>query len=144
MGTYFPQKLDLLPRLERQYISVQRHVSSYYIKISEDCFVWAAPTLLRGGPYLINADNSLRGANTGEYRCGIEPNTCHSTRGAARLEECCFQILKLNGFPLSIEAHVLPDEINTSLNREGVELPFNQSYRFEVTTVPLRLHYITS
>jgi hypothetical protein len=109
-----------LPHLERQYISVQRHVSSYYyIKISEDCFVWAAPTLLRGGPYSINADNRLRGANTGEHeRCG--------TTG-----DIYFQIFKFNG-------------VNKALNREGVELPFNQSYRFEVTTNSLGKHYITS
>jgi hypothetical protein len=59
-------------------------------------------------------------------------------------ENIYFQIFKLNGFYLSIEAHVLPDQINTALNREGAELTFNQSYRFEVTTVPLGLHYITS
>jgi hypothetical protein len=32
--------------------------------MSEGWFVWAAPTLLRGGPYLKNEDNSFRGANT--------------------------------------------------------------------------------
>jgi hypothetical protein len=45
---------------------------------------------------------------------------------------------------MSIEADVIPVQINIALNQEGVELPFNQSYRFEVTTVPLGLHYITS
>jgi hypothetical protein len=55
-----------------------------------------------------------------------------------------FQIFKHNGLLLSIEAHVALVQINTALNREGVELPFNQSYQFEVTTVPLGLHYITS
>jgi hypothetical protein len=45
---------------------------------------------------------------------------------------------------LSIETDVLPVQINTEMNREGVELLFNQSYRFEVTTVPLGVHYITS
>jgi hypothetical protein len=54
-----------------------------------------------------------------------------------------FQIFKLNGFSLSVEAHFLPVHINTALNREGVELQFNQSYRFEVTTNPLGKHYIT-
>jgi hypothetical protein len=39
---------------------------------------------------------------------------------------------------------VLPVQISIALNQEGVELTFNQSYRFEVTTVPLGLHYITS
>jgi hypothetical protein len=52
-GVYLPQKMDLLPRLERERNSVQNHVLSYQVKISEGCFVWAAPTmLLRGGPYL--------------------------------------------------------------------------------------------
>jgi hypothetical protein len=32
--------------------------------MSEGCFVWAAPTQLRGGHYSKNDDNSLRGANT--------------------------------------------------------------------------------
>jgi hypothetical protein len=59
-------------------------------------------------------------------------------------ENICFQIFKLNGFSLSIEAHVLSVQINIALNQEGVELPFNQSYRFEVTTNPLGKHYITS
>jgi hypothetical protein len=45
---------------------------------------------------------------------------------------------------MSIEAHVVLNQINTALNREGVELPFNQSYQFEVTTNPLGKHYITS
>jgi hypothetical protein len=44
-------------------------VPSYYIKISEGCFVWAA-TLLRGGPYSKNEYNSLRGA---KYRWGSNP-----------------------------------------------------------------------
>jgi hypothetical protein len=43
-----------------------------------------------------------------------------------------------------METDVLPVQISTALNREGVELPFDQSYRFEVTTVPLGLHYVTS
>jgi hypothetical protein len=59
-------------------------------------------------------------------------------------ENIYFQIFKLNGSFLSIEAHVVLNLINTALNREGVELPFNQSYRFIVTTVPLGLHYITT
>jgi hypothetical protein len=62
------------------------------------------------------------------------------TRGAdsnparvkAREEVCTtghlFQIFKLNGFSLSGEAHALPVQINTALNREGVKLTFNQSY----------------
>jgi hypothetical protein len=45
---------------------------------------------------------------------------------------------------LSIKTDVLPFQSNIALNREGVKLPFNQSYRSEVTTVPLGLHYITS
>jgi hypothetical protein len=55
-----------------------------------------------------------------------------------------FQIFKYIGFVMSIEAHVLLVQMNTALNRKGVELPFNQSYRFEVTTNPLGKHYITS
>jgi hypothetical protein len=38
-------------------------VSSYQVKISESCFVWAVPTVLRGGPLHNMALNSLRGAN---------------------------------------------------------------------------------
>jgi hypothetical protein len=39
-------------------------VPSYQVKISKSCFVWDAPTLLRGGPYLKIEENSFRGANT--------------------------------------------------------------------------------
>jgi hypothetical protein len=45
---------------------------------------------------------------------------------------------------MSIETDVLPVPINIALNQEGVELTFNQSYRFEITTNPLGTHYITS
>jgi hypothetical protein len=62
-GAYLHQKSDLLPPLERERNSVERHVPSYYVKMSEGWFVWAAPTLLNGGPYSKNDDNSLRGAN---------------------------------------------------------------------------------
>jgi hypothetical protein len=55
-----------------------------------------------------------------------------------------FQIYKHNGSALSIETDVLPVQSNTALNREGVELPFNQSYQFEITTNPLGKHYVTS
>jgi hypothetical protein len=44
---------------------------------------------------------------------------------------------------LSIETDVLPVQINTALNQEGVKLPFDQSYQFEITTNPLGKHYIT-
>jgi hypothetical protein len=50
MGVFLPQKSVLLPPLETQYISVQRHMSSYYVKISETYYVWAAPSVLRGVP----------------------------------------------------------------------------------------------
>jgi hypothetical protein len=54
-----------------------------------------------------------------------------------------FQIFEINGFSLRTKAHVLPVRINTALNREGVVLTFNQSYRFKGTTDPLGKHYIT-
>jgi hypothetical protein len=53
MGAYLHQKLDLAPPLERERYSVQKHVLSYQVKISEGCFAWDAPTLLRGGPGII-------------------------------------------------------------------------------------------
>jgi hypothetical protein len=55
-----------------------------------------------------------------------------------------FKHLRTTGFSLSGEIHVLPVQINTALNQEGVELTFNQSYQFEITTNPLGKHYITS
>jgi hypothetical protein len=55
-----------------------------------------------------------------------------------------FQISKDNGFTLSIKTDVLPVQINTALNREGVELTLNQSYQFEITTNPLGKHCVTS
>jgi hypothetical protein len=47
-GAYLPQKMDLLPPLERDRNSVQKHVLSYQVEISEGCCVWAAPTLQTG------------------------------------------------------------------------------------------------
>jgi hypothetical protein len=77
---------------------------------------------------------------------GAESNPARvlSRRSVARLEENNFQIFKLNGFSLSIETDVIPVQISISLSREGVELPFNQSYQFEITTNPLGKHYVTS
>jgi hypothetical protein len=116
---------DLLPPLERERKPFQKHVPSYYIKISEGCFLWATPTQLRGGPYSINDDNSLRGANTTEYWSRIEPGSCIIARSGARL---IFKYSNMYQLPLSTEAHFVSVQINTALNREGVELPFNQSY----------------
>jgi hypothetical protein len=45
---------------------------------------------------------------------------------------------------MSTEAHIVLNQINTALNREEVELQFNQSYRFELTTNPLGKHYVNS
>jgi hypothetical protein len=45
---------------------------------------------------------------------------------------------------MSIETHVMPVQIIPALNREGVELPFNQSYQSELTTNPLGKHYSNS
>jgi hypothetical protein len=67
-----------------------------------------------------------------------------NTRSVARLKEFYLHLFRKYRVPLSIETDVLPAHINIALNREGVELQFNQSYRSEVTTVPLGLHYITS
>jgi hypothetical protein len=67
-GVCLPQKLVLLPPIERQYKPFQKHMPSYQVKISESCFVWVAPTLLRGRAYLKLEENSLRGANTSEKK----------------------------------------------------------------------------
>jgi hypothetical protein len=53
-------------------------------------------------------------------------------------------IIKKGWLSLSIKLDVLPVQINTALNWEGVKLPFDQSYQFEVTTDPIGPHYITS
>jgi hypothetical protein len=80
-GAYLPQKMDLLPPLERERNSVQKHMSSYQVKISEGCFVLAAPTALRGGPYLIVEQQLF------EYSREVqrfEPGTCKSARRGAK------------------------------------------------------------
>jgi hypothetical protein len=107
MGAHLPQKSDLLPPLERERKPFQKHVPSYHIKISEGCFVWAEPTLLTGGPYSVNADNSLRGAKAGEYRCGIEPGTCIIARSVARLKIFIFIYTQNHRNLLSIETHTI-------------------------------------
>jgi hypothetical protein len=71
----------------------------------------------------------------------FEPGTCIITRKCGTIH---FQIFKYIGVVLSIETDVLPVQIIIALNRDGVELPFNQSYQSEVTTNPLGKHYITS
>jgi hypothetical protein len=48
-GIYLPQKSDLAASIETQYKPFQKHVLSYQVKISESCFVWAAPTLQTRG-----------------------------------------------------------------------------------------------
>jgi hypothetical protein len=63
-GVFLPQKSVLSPPIESQYMPFQKHVSFYILKRSPESFVWAAPPLLRGGHYLINEENTLRGANT--------------------------------------------------------------------------------
>jgi hypothetical protein len=77
-------------------------------------------------------------------RCRFEPGTCIMAKSVARLKIFNFIYTQIDRRRLSIETHVLPVQIIPALNREGVKLQFNQSYRFEVTTVPLGLHYITS
>jgi hypothetical protein len=54
-------------------------------------------------------------------------------RSVARLKIFIFNYTQTNRRTLSIETHVLPVQIVPALNREGVELRFNQSYRFELT-----------
>jgi hypothetical protein len=71
-GGVSPSKLDLLPRLESERNSVQKHVPSYYVKRSPGCVVWAAPTALRGGPSLIMEEQPfstlIRGADSNPAR----------------------------------------------------------------------------
>jgi hypothetical protein len=45
-GAYFPQKLTPKSSIETEYKLFQKHVPSYQVKRSEDCFVWAAPQAL--------------------------------------------------------------------------------------------------
>jgi hypothetical protein len=56
MGVYLTQKLVLSSPIERQYLSIQKHVSFYWVEISPGRFVWSGPTLLTGGPYLKNEE----------------------------------------------------------------------------------------
>jgi hypothetical protein len=65
-------------------------------------------------------------------------------RSVARLKIFIFTYNQIERRMLSIETHGLQVQIIPALNREGVELQFNQSCRFEITTNPLGKHYITS
>jgi hypothetical protein len=67
-----------------------------------------------------------------------------SRQSVARLKIFIFVYTKIDRRTLSVGTHVLPVQITPALNREGVKLPFNQSYRFEITTNPLGKHYINS
>jgi hypothetical protein len=77
---------------------------------------------------------------------GAESNPARvfSRQSVARLKIFIFSYTQINRRTLSIETHVLPIQIIPALNRKGVELTFIQSYRFELTTNPLRKHYINS
>jgi hypothetical protein len=77
-------------------------------------------------------------------RCRIEPGTCVMARSVPRLKIFIFKIYPNQRIPLSNEAHVLLVQIDTALNQEGVELQFNQSYQFGITTNPSGKHYIIS
>jgi hypothetical protein len=57
-GAYLPQKLTPKSSIETEYKLFQKHVPSYQVKRSEDCFVWAAPPLLISPCLLIIALNS--------------------------------------------------------------------------------------
>jgi hypothetical protein len=97
--------------------------------------------MLRGGPLHKSALNILervaRGADSNPARVQAQDKV-HTT------ERILVSYTKNRWASLSIETDVLPVQIIIALNQEGVKLLFNQSYRFEVTTVPLGLHYITS
>jgi hypothetical protein len=67
-----------------------------------------------------------------------------SRKGVARLKIFFFFYKQIERRTLSIEAHVVPVQFIPALNREGVELQFNQSYRTELTTNPLGKLYINS
>jgi hypothetical protein len=71
----------------------------------------------------------------------FEPGTWKSTSGEVHTNYDKFKLIVVR---MSIVKHTRPVQIRTALNREGVELPFNQSYQAEVTTNPLGKHYITS
>jgi hypothetical protein len=77
-------------------------------------------------------------------RCRIEPGTCIMAISVPRLKIFIFSYIKNERHTLSIEPHVVLDQISPALNREGVELSFNQSHRFELTTNPLGKYYINS
>jgi hypothetical protein len=67
-------------------------------------------------------------------RCRIEPGTCIMAISVPRLSIFIFRSIKNERYTLSIEPHVVLDQMNPTLNREGVELMFNKSYRFEERT----------
>jgi hypothetical protein len=79
-----------------------------------------------------------------QQRCRIEPGTCIMARNEPRLKIFIFIYTQINLRTLSIQTHALPLQIIPALNREGVELQFNQSYQFKLTTNPLGKHYINS
>jgi hypothetical protein len=76
----------------------------------------------------------------------VQNRTRHVYYGEKRgtTEMFIFSYTQINQRTLSIETHVMPVQIRSALNREGVELQFNQSYQFELTTNPLGKHYINS
>jgi hypothetical protein len=84
-------------------------VSSYQVKISESCFVWAAPIGLRGVPSEKIALNSLRGAFAVE-----ESNPARVV--ARTTERILFSFIKKCPNSLSVEASLLPVLISTALN----------------------------
>jgi hypothetical protein len=45
-GAFIPQKWDIFPPFYPLFKLFQRHVSFYILKMSQGCFVWAAPPLV--------------------------------------------------------------------------------------------------
>jgi hypothetical protein len=84
--------------------------------MSEGCFVWATPTQLRGGHYSINADNSLRGANTTEYRCGIRTRLVYYRKKWGTID---FQIFKYVSTSVDYRNRCLPSPNEYSLEPRG-------------------------
>jgi hypothetical protein len=75
-------------------------------------------------------------------KCRIEPGLCIMARSVPRLKISICNEYYIHWIFLSIEADDLSNQIIPASNREGVELQFHQSYRFEITTNPSGKHYI--
>jgi hypothetical protein len=116
-GVYLTQKLVLLPPIETQYVSVQKHVSSYILKTTPVTFVSPLRTVVQARSLFIIEDNSLmfpgteNGSRLAHFFGYLVKNDCPATVGN---EKKYFESLNASKYCQNIESWVIFTSANNS------------------------------